>query len=494
MVVHGSAGVLPGRYEGEPIRLHQGPTPQQVEHNAARRAADVLAGRIGAAAALSAQTECGLLELIGEFDATNGIRFWTDVKSLAHWLAWCCSMNLGVAREHVRVARALRRMPTVAAAFRAGRLSYSKVREVTRVVDVVDEARLCDLALTGTAAQLAIMISAFRSAEGRRIGQQPKRQVSVVERDDGMVEIRARLPKEEAAVVVAAMDTARDQFGPPPVKPEERSETAAATPGYTRADALVDVARAFLNTAPQDRSGEDRHLVVVHVDADLLTDSPVVGLDPKDVPAGTSRTRGAVCQLDGVGAIEPATAARMACDATLLGAITRSHGEVLHVGRTRRLVSRAQRRALTIRDRMCRYPGCAQTRHLDAHHVIPWAAGGPTDLDNLILLCRFHHTAVHEGGITITRHHEGWLFTLPDGSQPKLWQTADTLADLLTAHARRTAAIIDGVDRFDHPDARTIRPRWAGEPFSIHGCVQALFTIRLPHPFDQSQNLDQQAA
>ena len=84
----------------------------------------MLAGRIGAAAALSAQSECGLLELIGEFDATNGIRFWTDVKSLAHWLAWSCSMNLGVAREHVRVARALRRMPTVTEAFRAGRLSY----------------------------------------------------------------------------------------------------------------------------------------------------------------------------------------------------------------------------------------------------------------------------------------------------------------------------------------------------------------------------------
>src|SRR4029453_18187108 len=96
----------------------------------ARQAADVLAGRIGAAAAFSAQSECHLLELIGEFDAIDGIRFWIDVKSLAHWLSWSCSMNLGVAREHVRVARALRRMPTVTEAFRGGRLSYSKVREI----------------------------------------------------------------------------------------------------------------------------------------------------------------------------------------------------------------------------------------------------------------------------------------------------------------------------------------------------------------------------
>jgi hypothetical protein len=115
MAVHEGAGVLPGRYAGEPIHLHEGPTPQQQEHDPARRAADVLAGRIGAAAALSAQSECTLLKLVGEFDATNSLRFWTDVKSLAHWLAWCCSMSLGVAREHVRVARALRRMPTVTA-------------------------------------------------------------------------------------------------------------------------------------------------------------------------------------------------------------------------------------------------------------------------------------------------------------------------------------------------------------------------------------------
>jgi predicted restriction endonuclease len=79
------------------------------------------------------------------------------------------------------------------------------------------------------------------------------------------------------------------------------------------------------------------------------------------------------------------------------------HGKVLALGRTRRLVSKALRRALLIRDRMCCYPGCHQTRHLKAHHVVPWILGGRTDLDNLILLCQWHHTAVHEGGITITK-------------------------------------------------------------------------------------------
>src|SRR5215207_282325 len=77
--------------------------------------------------------------------------------------------------------------------------------------------------------------------------------------------------------------------------------------------------------------------------------------------------------------------------------------------RSRRLVSKAQRRALMIRDQMCRYPGCHSTRHLKAHHVVPWILGGRTDLVNLILLCQWHHTTVHEGGVTITRNGDGWV-------------------------------------------------------------------------------------
>ena len=127
--------------------------------------------------------------------------------------------DAGVAREHVRVAKALRRMPTVAGLFREARLSYSKVREVTRVVDVVDETRLAGLALTATASQLARMISGFRSADGLRLKQQTKRRVWWHERDDGMIDFRARLPKEDAAVLLAAIDAAKDQFGPPPPNP-----------------------------------------------------------------------------------------------------------------------------------------------------------------------------------------------------------------------------------------------------------------------------------
>ncbi|NYE73024.1 DUF222 domain-containing protein [Microlunatus parietis] len=113
-----------------------------VDHEAERldrAAAEALAGRICARAAEQAVASCQLLELIGEFDAGGGVGWMSGVKSVAHWVAFSCSMSPGAAREHVRVARAMRRMPTITAAFRAGELSYSKMREVTRVVGLVDE-------------------------------------------------------------------------------------------------------------------------------------------------------------------------------------------------------------------------------------------------------------------------------------------------------------------------------------------------------------------
>lgn len=236
-------------------RVHDGQTPQQAERAAERAEADVLAGRICAAAALAAQSEAELLDLVGKFDASGAVRFWTDVKSVAHWLGWACSMTPGVAREHVRVARALRRMPTVRAAFAEGRLSYSKVRELTRVVDQVDDARLCELALTATASQLARTVSGFRAAQSLRMRQEDKRAVSWRVREDGMVELRGLLPAEEGALLVAALDAARERLRAPD---DAEAGSAASnpaqadtTPAPRNADALLDVARVYLDAHPR---------------------------------------------------------------------------------------------------------------------------------------------------------------------------------------------------------------------------------------------------
>ena len=483
-------------------------------------AAEALGGKICTAASLSAQSECQLLELIGEFDTGNAVRWWAGVTSLAHWLSWACSMSPGTAREHVRVARALRQMPTVTAAFREGRLSYSKVREISRVVDLVDETELCELALTATAAQLARMIAGYRTAAGARITQERLRRLTWTERESGIIDLRVRLPKEEAAVLLAALNTAKDQHSPPPGNADsDTSADSDTTPAYGLVDALLDVARTYLAAAPEDRSGEDRHLVVVHVNADLLADPargqtnanvpagtpgsplpddpPAHDDSPADVPAGTSDQAEPTCHIDGLGGIEPETARKLSCDADLLGAIINASGDVLALGRTRRLVTRAQRRALMIRDHgICQFTGCHQTRHLHAHHIIHWFDGGPTDLDNLILLCHRHHTVVHEGGMIIHRisatasgsssSARRWEFLMPDGSPHRHWYTADGLLNFLTQHADQTqaeqqrsrrASLIDNVASFHHPHAQRIQPGWRGERFSLHECVQALFRM-----------------
>jgi Domain of unknown function (DUF222)/HNH endonuclease len=356
---------------------------------------------------------------------------------------------------------------------------------------VVDEQRLAELALTATASQLAVVFRGFRSADGSRIGQQTKRSVSWQQRDDGMIDFWTRLAKEEATQLIAAREAARDQFGPPPPTPDPCGEqTEPSTPevgSYSTVDAWVDVARGFLTTAPPDRSGEDRAMVVVHVSAEHLAGN---------VPTGTSQPGEATCHIDGVGSIETATAQKLACDNQVLGAVVDRHSAVLALGRSRRLVGTAQRRALTVRDGMCQYPGCHSIRHLTAHHRLPWSAGGRTDVDNLILLCQWHHTVVHEGGVSITEGSEGWVFTKPDGQPCQPWISDQQLAWHLDSALRNQQQTRDdrlaGVDSFQHLAATQIRPSWAGEPFDLHACVQTLFTIKLPEP--RTDNLDQQAA
>ena len=109
------------------------------------------------------------------------------------------------------------------------------------------------------------------------------------------------------------------------------------------------------------------------------------------------------------------------------------------------------------------------------------------------MLCQWHHTAVHEGAVSISHDGNTWLFTKPDGQLCEPWVSDDNLARHLEFALRTRQANLDGpaaVDSFQHPDAQTIRPRLAGEVFDLHACVQALFTIKLPEPPQQ----DQQAA
>ena len=150
-------------------------------------------------------------------------------------------------------------------------------------------------------------------------------------------------------------------------------------------------------------------------------------------------------------------------------------GQVLDVGRRRRTIPPALRRALQARDRGCRFPGCG-VRHAQGHHLHHWANGGPTRLDNLALLCRRHHRAVHEEGYRIERDADGTLrFSTPRGRPipdvpPPPAVPADASRALVAAHGARGLAI----------DARTGCPSWDGERLDLAWAIDVLHPATNP--------------
>ncbi|MGO1894943.1 MAG: DUF222 domain-containing protein [Brachybacterium sp.] len=474
-----------------------------------RTGAESLGDRIQQHAAAIAAATCELLLMVGEFDARGAVGWFVGFKSTAHWLSWSCSMAPGTAREHVRVARALLSMPLTVTEFRAGRLSYSKVREMTRVADRVDEQVLVEMARAMTASQLMRTIAGFRAADGSRLGQDAVRRAEWFVREDGMVEVRAVLPAEIGAELVTALELAMDRDGsaPPALEREspsrapsdgldekagfaddhatdERSAddhsaderaaeiTTTATLEQRKADALHGLARTYLAAEPDDRSGEDRHLVIVQVSAETLAQNVPAGTPrPRahDVPAGTLRRCGAL----GAGPLEVATAERLACTGQVSLMLTDAGGEILHLGRKQRLASRAQRRALRLRDTTCTFPGCHQTKHLDAHHLVPWSQGGLTDIDGLALLCRRHHVMVHEGGMRVVHDfsrsspHEPRLQVLDSTGRP-----VQTRWPAMLEHLRVRGQAGEMPPRASVPGP--IAAAGDGAGFSLADCVDAL--------------------
>ncbi|MEQ1911240.1 MAG: DUF222 domain-containing protein, partial [Vicinamibacterales bacterium] len=160
----------------------------------------------------------------------------------------------------------------------------------------------------------------------------------------------------------------------------------------------------------------DRYQVVLHVEASRsASDTPALGhvtladgLEPRGV-------EGTLELADGATHVSAETSRRLACDASLVVMRHDADEDVLDVGRKTRTIPMGMRRALLARDTRCRFPGCS-SRRCDAHHLQHWVDGGKTCLENLVLLCRRHHRAVHEGGFTLTPHPDGSLIVhRPEG-------------------------------------------------------------------------------
>ena len=451
-----------------------------------------------------------LLVLIREFDAQIGWSGWT---SCAHWLSWRTGLAPGPAREHVRVARALGKLPKLSDAMRRGAVSYSKVRAVTRVATPETEQALLDVAQSGTAAHVEQIVRGWRrvdrTAERTEEKQrQDRRSLRTWVDDDGMVVVQGRLTPEVGAALRRALEAACDQARSAAVDSgsadSEASDIALAeeelapTFAQRQADAMGVIAECALAGGLDRGTAGDRYQVVVHVDSGALADerdvpagtykraelAPELDEGRQDVPAGTpppASVPAAQSQtvLDEAGGIHVSgeTARRLACDAARVEMRHGPDGEILDVGRRTRTISPALRRALAARDGRCRFPGC-QNRRCDAHHIEHWADGGETALDNLVLLCRRHHRAVHEEGFGITLDAAGDVqFTRPDGRPfpaappPPLW-TGAALAPV----TKRLDE--EGVDI----DPQTAPPAWRGERVDIGWAVGLLWKPRPDAP------------
>ncbi|MGI0156616.1 MAG: DUF222 domain-containing protein, partial [Thermoplasmata archaeon] len=200
-----------------------------------------------------------------------------------------------------------------------------------------------------------------------------------------------RLPDAEGAVVEKALSRLAEQAPPDPATGVfEELECRLA-------DALVEVSSANLAADPD----ADRATVVVHVDAGVLSQETDEGL----------------AELEPGRAICGDTARRLACDARWQLVAEGPDGEALGVGRMTRQVPPWLSRQLRRRDRGCRFPGCPRSRWLHAHHLRHWSEGGPTDPDNLVMLCGHHHRLVHEGGWRMTGDPSQLSFVHPAGHE-----------------------------------------------------------------------------
>jgi hypothetical protein len=443
------------------------------------------------AATLDAATQRFLTQLRA-FDEAGG---WQRAGALscAHWLSWRVGMDLGAAREKVRVARKLAELPAIDRAMADGTISYSKVRAMTRVATARNEEELLTMARTSTGAQLERICRLARQVESLA-GKDPRdvedRQRYAISRrtEDGMVSVNIRLHPDEAARVMKALELASDT-GNLADGAVSLAEVTLAAGGIRRlragrgdpdstsgrgtqssrsgedADAAIS-----LGAVPADREGAGEANgagapssargagsevtavrspveVVVHISADTLTGETELG--------------------DGVSA---EVARRLLCDAGVVPLLEGERGKTIDVGRKSRTIHAALQRALRLRDRGCRFPGCTNARFVDAHHVRHWIDGGETNLDNTLLVCRRHHRYLHEYGHTVERAGDELIFRDPSGNilPPQGERPArpdEPVAWLRSSLAETGTAI----------SAETNAPGWDGQRIDHDLCVAAIF-------------------
>ena len=326
--------------------------------------------------------------------------------SLTAWLAGRFRKTWSAASRLVRAARALEQMPSTREALESGEITSSAVdvlmpaREVDPQAFAQAEDYLVEAATTLSIPDLGRVVGTWRraaeDARGPEFSEQAyeRRRLHVSPTLAGMVRVDGDLDPETGQTVISALRAVCDG--------QVRCTTDQRTSPQRRADALGEICRQWLDRTDRPEVGGERPHVTVTVDLQTLE--------------GRLPTPGSGAELEDVGPISSEAARRLACDASVSRVITKGASEPLDVGRRTQVVPAGIRRAVVVRDRGCRFPGCDRPQGwTDAHHVVHWAHGGDTALSNLVLLCRRHHRLVHHGfGLEMANGRP--RFFRPDGT------------------------------------------------------------------------------
>ncbi|ANI39433.1 HNH endonuclease signature motif containing protein [Mycolicibacterium vaccae] len=338
-----------------------------------------------------------IAEIAAEID---GARLWgfTGVKSMEGLIAWRLGTSMRNAETIVAVARRMAEFPRCVRDLREGRLSLDQVGAIAEGAGTGSDAHYAELASHSTVTQLRTAIKQEPKPESlpepdsdaeldddAEPVAESVRQPSISKRVEGEFTCwQIRLPAPEAAIFDAALQSHQDgliaqwkrDHPDHPDRPEGSGVGRAPLP--TGGNAFMALVHAGWDVEAARRPHGQHTTVVVHVDV-------------KDKVAALH--------------LGPALAAEqrryLSCDATSEVWFERD-GQPLGSGRATRTISRRLRRVLEYRDRSCVVPGCGATKGLHAHHLQHWEDGGPTELDNLVLICPFHHRLHHRGGITLT--------------------------------------------------------------------------------------------
>jgi hypothetical protein len=316
-------------------------------------------------------------------------------------LATLSGTSLRRANQTARLGAALASSEVLAAAVREGRVGLEQAETLAPIVShpefearaeqIVDAAGDVSLSKLRTEVNDWLAMTDPQQQQSRAQRQRQLRSLTFSFDDDGMTVLRGRFTPEDGRVLRNTIDH---------LVRAARDDNSGRTREQRSADALVELAGAF--TAGAVVGGREAPQLLVTIDADVL----------QGRAAGTGRVAtGETLTVDAV--------RRLACDAQLAPVLRRRNGEILNLGRTERTASNAQYKALVVRDGGCVVPGCDRPPGwCQAHHIRFWdEMGGPTDLDNLALVCSAHHHQIHDDGwVLASRHTDNglrWTLTPP---------------------------------------------------------------------------------